>query len=201
MSSTPDLDPHTDDACLCERRPEAARGEQHRVGDCVNAIGAYDPSEMEPRTIERWLRAGVGTPAVGGMASDNFTVALPPPNVTGALHMGHALNSSLQDVLVRLHRMLGARTNWIFGTDHAGIATQRLVEKHLAAQGIARARISGATRSSRTYGTGGRSTAGRSSSSSSGSAPRWTSSTSISRSTLTTSAPFARRSSSSSRTG
>jgi valyl-tRNA synthetase len=102
----------------------------------VNSIGGYDPSEAEPRTIERWLLSGIGSPEVAGAPSENFAVALPPPNVTGALHMGHALNGSLQDVLVRLHRMRGHRTNWIFGTDHAGIATQRLVEKHLARQGI-----------------------------------------------------------------
>ncbi len=67
-----------------------------------------------------------------------YTIAIPPPNVTGALHMGHALNNTIQDVLIRAHRMAGYETFWICGTDHAGIATQAVVEKALAAEGISR---------------------------------------------------------------
>ncbi len=67
-----------------------------------------------------------------------YVIAVPPPNVTGALHMGHALNGTIQDVLIRRHRMAGYETEWVTGTDHAGIATQAVVEKELAAQGIRR---------------------------------------------------------------
>ena len=80
-------------------------------------------------------------PAPEGDASENYSIAVPPPNVTGALHMGHALNGSIQDVLIRLNRMRGRRTKWIFGTDHAGIATQIQVEKQLEREGTSRAEI------------------------------------------------------------
>ena len=98
----------------------------------------YDPTEAEPRWVARWLDSGVLTPdpAAGG---DPFTIAIPPPNVTGALHMGHALNNTIQDVLIRSRRMAGENVKWICGTDHAGIATQAVVEKALAAeQGVSR---------------------------------------------------------------
>ena len=65
-------------------------------------------------------------------------IAVPPPNVTGALHMGHALNGTIQDVLIRRHRMAGYEAEWVTGTDHAGIATQAVVEKDLAKEGIRR---------------------------------------------------------------
>ena len=68
-----------------------------------------------------------------------YSIAIPPPNVTGALHMGHALNNTIQDLLIRSRRMAGDETLWICGTDHAGIATQAVVEKALAAEGISRA--------------------------------------------------------------
>ena len=77
-------------------------------------------------------------PAAEGTPEENFSVAIPPPNVTGALHMGHALNGSMQDALVRMNRMRGRNTLWILGTDHAGIATQAVVEKMLRAEGISR---------------------------------------------------------------
>ena len=70
-----------------------------------------------------------------GTPSENYSIAIPPPNVTGALHMGHALNGSIQDTLIRLNRMRGRRTKWILGTDHAGIATQTQVEKQAARRG------------------------------------------------------------------
>src|SRR5881392_3948833 len=84
----------------------------------------YDPTEVEPRIVERWLESGLFHPEPEGSAAENYSIAIPPPNVTGALHMGHALNNSIQDCLVRLHRMQRVRTKWILGTDHAGIATQ-----------------------------------------------------------------------------
>jgi valyl-tRNA synthetase len=96
----------------------------------------YEPSEAEPRVFERWEASGAFHPEPTGSPQDNFSIAIPPPNVTGALHMGHALNGSIQDALIRHARMQGRNTKWILGTDHAGIATQTQVERHLATQGI-----------------------------------------------------------------
>jgi valyl-tRNA synthetase len=101
----------------------------------------WDPTEAEPRIIERWLDSGLFHPEPEGTAEENYSIAIPPPNVTGSLHMGHALNGTIQDALIRYHRMLGQRTKWIFGTDHAGIATQRVVEKALEAGGTSREAI------------------------------------------------------------
>src|SRR3954468_3061784 len=98
----------------------------------------FEPAEVEPRAMERWLAAGLFHPDPEGTAAENYSIAVPPPNVTGALHMGHALNGSVQDALIRFHRMLGRPAKWIFGTDHAGIAVQRQVEKALEAEGSTR---------------------------------------------------------------
>jgi valyl-tRNA synthetase len=98
----------------------------------------FDPAEAEPRISARWLEAGLHHPEPEGEAADNFSIAVPPPNVTGALHMGHALNGSIQDCLIRFHRQRGRRAKWILGTDHAGIATQTQVEKRLASEGTSR---------------------------------------------------------------
>ncbi len=95
----------------------------------------YEPAEVEARIFAEWMEGGYFHPAAEGTPAENFSVAIPPPNVTGALHMGHALNGSMQDALVRLNRMRGANTLWILGTDHAGIATQAVVEKELRAEG------------------------------------------------------------------
>jgi valyl-tRNA synthetase len=104
----------------------------------------FDPAEVEPRITARWLGSGLFHPEPEGTASENYAVAIPPPNITGSLHMGHALNGSIQDVLVRYHRMSGPptrRTKWILGTDHAGIATQAQVEKALRTEGSSRQEI------------------------------------------------------------
>ncbi|MGH2980117.1 MAG: valine--tRNA ligase [Solirubrobacterales bacterium] len=101
----------------------------------------YDPQEVEPRVLARWLEAGYFHPEPEGAADENYSIAIPPPNVTGALHMGHALNAAVQDALIRFNRMNGRRTKWIFGTDHAGIATQAQVEKQLAAEGTSRTEL------------------------------------------------------------
>jgi valyl-tRNA synthetase len=101
----------------------------------------YDPTEVEDRVFARWEEAGIFSPEPAGDASGNFSIAVPPPNVTGALHMGHALNAAIQDLLIRLKRMQGRRTKWIFGTDHAGIATQIQVEKQLEREGTTRAEL------------------------------------------------------------
>src|SRR4051812_4007740 len=101
----------------------------------------FEPAEVEPRIIDAWLESGLFSPAPEGDASENYSIAIPPPNVTGALHMGHALNGSIQDTLARWHRMLGMRTKWILGTDHAGIATQTQVERKLLSEGTSREEI------------------------------------------------------------
>ncbi|HEX2103120.1 MAG TPA: valine--tRNA ligase [Solirubrobacteraceae bacterium] len=98
----------------------------------------FEPSEVEPRIAERWWSSALHHPEPGGTPRENYSIAVPPPNITGVLHMGHALNGSVQDTLIRYHRMLGMRTKWILGTDHAGIATQAQVEKALRAEGTSR---------------------------------------------------------------
>ncbi len=95
----------------------------------------YEPAEVEGRIFAEWIEGGYFHPAAEGTPEENFSVAIPPPNVTGALHMGHALNGSMQDALVRLNRMRGRNALWILGTDHAGIATQAVVEKELKKEG------------------------------------------------------------------
>ncbi|MDW5595627.1 valine--tRNA ligase [Conexibacter stalactiti] len=98
----------------------------------------YDAAEAEPRILRRWLDSGLFHPEPEGTAEENYSIAVPPPNVTGALHMGHALNGSIQDALIRFHRARGQRAKWILGTDHAGIATQKQVEKQLRGEGTGR---------------------------------------------------------------
>jgi valyl-tRNA synthetase len=98
----------------------------------------YDAAEVEARVFAEWIEGGYFHPVAEGRPEDNFSVAIPPPNVTGALHMGHALNGSMQDALVRMNRMRGRNTLWTLGTDHAGIATQAVVEKELRAEGVDR---------------------------------------------------------------
>jgi valyl-tRNA synthetase len=98
----------------------------------------FEPAEVEPRITERWLQSRLHHPEPEGTAAENYSIAIPPPNVTGALHMGHALNGSIQDCLIRYHRMRGQRTKWILGTDHAGIATQKQVERLLQSEGTSR---------------------------------------------------------------
>ncbi len=90
--------------------------------------------------MESWLEAHVFTPEESS-DQETYCIVLPPPNVTGSLHMGHALNSSMQDLLIRLARMRGKNTLWVCGTDHAGIATQNQVEKQLAGEGLTRQEI------------------------------------------------------------
>jgi valyl-tRNA synthetase len=104
----------------------------------LQANTRYDPSEVEPRIVARWLESGLFHAEPDGTPEENYSIAIPPPNVTGALHMGHALNNSIQDVLIRYRRMQGRRTKWILGTDHAGIATQTQVERALAREGTSR---------------------------------------------------------------
>ncbi len=98
---------------------------------------SYEPAAAESRWYSYWEELGLfrADPARPG---DPYCIVIPPPNVTGSLHMGHALNVTLQDVLIRYHRMRGRNVLWLPGTDHAGIATQNVVERLLAAEGIDR---------------------------------------------------------------
>ena len=94
----------------------------------------YDPAEIEPRLYESWERSGAFK-AGRNAGGEPYTIVIPPPNVTGSLHMGHALNNTLQDILCRFERMRGRDVLWQPGTDHAGIATQMVVERQLAQSG------------------------------------------------------------------
>ncbi|TRZ85282.1 MAG: valine--tRNA ligase [Streptomycetaceae bacterium] len=98
---------------------------------------AFTPAEIEAPLYEKWVAAGYFT---ANASSDKppFTIVIPPPNVTGSLHIGHALDHTLQDALIRMKRMKGFEALWLPGMDHAGIATQNVVEKQLAAQGLSR---------------------------------------------------------------
>jgi len=98
---------------------------------------AYNPKEVEGKIYKMWEDGKYFTPKIDSKKKP-FTVVIPPPNVTGNLHMGHALNNTIQDVLIRRARMRGIPTLWLPGTDHAGIATQNVVEKMLAKQGKSR---------------------------------------------------------------
>jgi len=97
----------------------------------------YDPSSVERRLYSRWLDAGIFTAHVESPKRP-YVIVIPPPNVTAVLHMGHGLNDTLQDALIRFERMRGREALWLPGTDHAGIATQNVVEKQLAAEGKTR---------------------------------------------------------------
>jgi valyl-tRNA synthetase len=94
----------------------------------------FDPKTSEPRLYRRWEEAGAFAPKDDPKA-EPYAIVIPPPNVTGSLHIGHALNNTLQDVLIRFERMRGKAALWLPGTDHAGIATQMVVERQLAAEG------------------------------------------------------------------
>ncbi|MFO0773877.1 MAG: valine--tRNA ligase [Nitrospiraceae bacterium] len=97
----------------------------------------YDPHQVEARWYDHWDRHGYFG-ADAGSSAHPYTIVIPPPNVTGSLHVGHALNNSLQDILIRWRRMQGRATLWVPGTDHAGIATQNVVERQLAAESSSR---------------------------------------------------------------
>src|SRR3989339_1740494 len=98
---------------------------------------AYDPKAVEQKWYKFWEENKLFSPDDNSSA-ESFVIVIPPPNVTGSLHMGHALDNSLQDALIRYKRMKGFKTLWIPGTDNAGIATQNVVEKQLAKEGKSR---------------------------------------------------------------
>jgi len=97
----------------------------------------YDPTRVEEKWYNFWLEKGYFRAELGS-SKEPFSIVIPPPNITGSLHMGHALNNTLQDILVRFKRMKGYNCLWMPGTDHAGIATQNVVERELANEGLDR---------------------------------------------------------------
>jgi valyl-tRNA synthetase len=106
----------------------------------------YEPGAVEERWAPVWAELGLTAPAppsppAPGSEKPSFSMVIPPPNITGALHVGHALNSTLQDVLARYKRMKGFNVLWLPGIDHAGIATQNVVERQLAAEGLDRHKL------------------------------------------------------------
>ncbi|MGI6144551.1 MAG: valine--tRNA ligase [Peptococcia bacterium] len=105
--------------------------------DEQNISTVYEPQKVEKKWYQIWEKAGYFEAKVDREAS-RFSIVMPPPNVTGSLHLGHALDNTLQDILTRWHRMQGEDTLWLPGTDHAGIATQARVEEHLAKEGLSK---------------------------------------------------------------
>ena len=101
---------------------------------------AYNPTDVEPRIYQLWEEGGYFTPKIEP-GKDPFVVIMPPPNVTGELHLGHALTAATEDVLIRWHRMMGDPALWLPGKDHAGIATQWVVERQLAQEGTSRTEL------------------------------------------------------------
>jgi valyl-tRNA synthetase len=107
------------------------------LDDLNNLPKTYNPKTVEKRWYDYWLEKGYFAPAED-LTREPFSIVMPPPNVTGSLHLGHALDNTLQDILTRWRRMQGYSVLWLPGTDHAGIATQARVEESLAQQGISR---------------------------------------------------------------
>jgi valyl-tRNA synthetase len=103
----------------------------------IALAASFTPADIEAPLYQKWLDAGYFT-ADSSSQKPPFTIVIPPPNVTGVLHIGHALDHTLQDILTRMKRMKGFEALWLPGMDHAGIATQNVVEKQLAAQGLSR---------------------------------------------------------------
>ncbi|HLB11719.1 MAG TPA: valine--tRNA ligase [Dehalococcoidia bacterium] len=101
---------------------------------------SYNPHEVEARLYRSWLEAGYFTPKID-WAKKPFVVIMPPPNVTGQLHLGHALTATIEDIMVRWHRMLGDPSLWLPGSDHSGIAAQVVVERELAKEGLTRQQL------------------------------------------------------------
>ena len=103
--------------------------------DYLRDTTRFEPAAVEARWMKEWLESHIFH-AEPDPAREPYSIVIPPPNITGVLHMGHALNNTIQDVLTRYHRMLGENACWLVGTDHAGIATQNVVEKMLRAEGL-----------------------------------------------------------------
>jgi valyl-tRNA synthetase len=159
---------------------------------------SFDPAAIEEKWGPLWEESGAYEPTLDP-ARRSFCIQLPPPNVTGTLHMGHAFQQTLMDVLIRYHRMRGDNTNWVVGTDHAGIATQIVVERQLEAEGKTRHDFGRDKFIERVW-QWKRQVARRSRARCAGWATRWRGSTSTSRWTKGCRRPCARRSSGCTRT-
>src|SRR5699024_449477 len=122
--------PNTPDNTKSNTKTNLTQSIQAALSQLENA---YNPSDVEAGMYQGWEDSGYFKPSFD--KDESFSIALPPPNVTGSLHMGHGFNNAIMDALTRYHRMQGRNTLWQPGTDHAGIATQMVVERQLAAQG------------------------------------------------------------------
>lgn len=109
--------------------------------DPQNMAKAYDPSQFEKPLYDWWESQGYFKPEIADEEAESFVISMPPPNVTGALHLGHAITAATEDLMIRYHRMQGKAALWVPGTDHAGIATQLQVEKALREEGTSRQEI------------------------------------------------------------
>ncbi|MGP4974475.1 valine--tRNA ligase [Psychrobacter alimentarius] len=125
--------PDTDTSTNSNAKTNLTQSIQAALNQLENA---YNPSEVEAGMYQGWEESGYFQPTFD--KDESFSIALPPPNVTGSLHMGHGFNNAIMDALTRFHRMDGDNTLWQPGTDHAGIATQMVVERRLEAQGLKR---------------------------------------------------------------
>ena len=112
--------------------------QQNNIAAGSELAKSFDPKTLESKWYEFWESQGYYAAGLDTTKQDNFCILLPPPNVTGTLHMGHGFNQTIMDALTRYHRMRGDNTLWQPGTDHAGIATQIVVERQLDAQGVSR---------------------------------------------------------------
>lgn len=131
--SNPNIDTNVNTNAETSAKTNLTQSIQAALGQLENA---YNPAEVEAGMYQGWEDSGYFKPSFD--KDESFSIALPPPNVTGSLHMGHGFNNAIMDALTRYHRMDGDNTLWQPGTDHAGIATQMVVERRLEAQGIKR---------------------------------------------------------------
>src|SRR6266581_1951356 len=120
-----------------QRKPAGGQKPSATLANMPDLPKVYDPHEVEDRLYRFWEEGGYFG-AEPNPEKTPFTIVMPPPNITGALHLGHGLDETPQDILVRWRRMQGDETLWVPGTDHAGIATQNVVERELAKEGVSR---------------------------------------------------------------
>src|SRR2546429_5234353 len=116
---------------------EQEKGTERPEIDIASLPKAYEPQAVEGKWYRFWEEGGYFKPRPNPSRKP-FVISMPPPNVTGALHLGHAITATVEDILIRYHRMLGVETLWVPGEDHAGIATQTVVERMLAREGTDR---------------------------------------------------------------
>ena len=127
--------PSFEGPALVVRYTSASRDQRGLMTDYLQQTTRFEPAAVEARWMKHWLEEHLFH-AEPDPERQAYSIVIPPPNITGVLHMGHALNDTIQDVLTRYHRMLGENACWLVGTDHAGIATQNVVEKMLRAEGL-----------------------------------------------------------------